>query len=337
MISKEKVVSTDLSLKNYSGNTKYTSWVNEHKQQLSIFLILFLISSYFSISTDSFLSFGNFFNLIQQLAPNLIVVVAMTFIITTGGIDLSVGSIIALASAITATVLSAGLNSPLALIVVLLAGLAVGTINGVITAYLNIPPFIVTLAAMIYVRGLALLITGGYSIAIAREHGLTNIGLGTLFGIPVSAILAILTVTIGAIALKSSRFGTYVTGIGANEESVRRSGVDTRKVKLLTYMLSGGAAGLAGLIISSRLGSGSSNIGMMFELDVIAAVVLGGTALIGGAGTMFGSLIGVVLIGVINNGLTLLQVSPYVIQIIEGLVLLLAVILNIRVFGLRRN
>ncbi|WP_273124177.1 ABC transporter permease [Bacillus weihaiensis] len=337
MISKEKVVSPNLPLKKYNNHMNISSWMNEHKQQVSIFLILFMISAYFGIATDTFFSFGNFFNLIQQLAPNLIVVVAMTFIITTGGIDLSVGSIIALASAITATVLSYGMNSFLALLVVLLAGIVVGTVNGLITAYLSIPPFIVTLAAMIYVRGIALLVTGGYSIAIAKEHGLTTIGLGTLFEIPVSALLAMVAVILGAIALKSSRFGTYVTGIGANEESVRRSGVDTKKVKLLTYMMSGGAAALAGLIISSRLGSGSSNIGMMFELDVIAAVVLGGTALIGGAGTMFGSLIGVVLIGVINNGLTLLQVSPYIIQIIEGLVLLLAVILNIRIFGMRRK
>jgi simple sugar transport system permease protein len=190
---------------------------------------------------------------------------------------------------------------------------------------------------MIFVRGFALLITGGYSIAISRDHGLTNIGIGTFLGIPVSALLAIIIAILGAISLKNNRYGIYVTGIGANEEAVRRSGVDTRIIKLFTYVMSGGAAALAGLIISSRLGSGSSNIGMMFELDVIAAVVLGGTSLFGGKGTIIGSLIGVVIIGVINNGLTLMQVSPYIIQIIEGFVLLLAVVLNIRVFGYRRT
>lgn len=337
MIGKEKIENNNINLESYNPSIKISAWINENKQVLSIFLIFLLISLYFSFATNAFITSANFYNLIQQLAPNLIVVVAMTFIITTGGIDLSVGSIVALSSAVTATVLQAGMNSPLAFLIVLATGLVVGLLNGYITAYHNIPPFIVTLSSMIYVRGLALLITGGYSIAISREHSLTNIGLGTLFDIPVSALLAIIIAVLGAIALKNTRFGTYVTGIGANEEAVRRSAVNTRKVKLIAYTMSGGAAALAGLIISSRLGSGSSNIGMMFELDVIAAVVLGGTALIGGRGTMIGSLIGVAIIGVINNGLTLMQVSPYIIQIIEGLVLLLAVILNIRVFGYKKN
>ncbi|WP_339211668.1 ABC transporter permease [Aeribacillus sp. FSL K6-8210] len=336
-MSKEEMKRNGLNLEQYTFHTKLFSWISEHKQILSIFFILLILSTYFGMTTSSFFSSSNFMNLIQQLAPNLIVVVAMTFIITTGGIDLSVGSVIALSSAITATLLDSGMNSSITFIIVLLAGVGVGLLNGYISAYHNIPPFIVTLSSMIYVRGISLLITGGYSIAISREHGLTNIGIGTLFEIPVSALIAIIIAILGAIALKSSRFGIYVTGIGANEESVRRSGVDTRRVKLLTFVLSGGAAALAGLIISSRLGSGSSNLGTMFELDVIAAVVLGGTSLMGGKGTMIGSLIGVAIIGVINNGLTLMQVSPDIIQIIQGLVLLLAVILNIRVFGYRRK
>ncbi|WP_198153560.1 ABC transporter permease [Thalassobacillus sp. C254] len=180
------------------------------------------------------------------------------------------------------------------------------------------------------------MITGGYSISIASDAALTSIGVGSFFGVPVPAILAIVIMVIGVIALRNSRYGTYVTGIGANEEAVRRSGVNTRFVKLITYTFSGGAAALAGLILASRLGSGSSNIGLMFELDIIAAVVLGGTALFGGAGTILGSLIGVTMIGVINNGLTLMQVSPYIIQIIEGLVLLMAVIINVRIFGRKR-
>ncbi|MCM3568971.1 ABC transporter permease [Neobacillus mesonae] len=337
MISKEKVENNNINMGQYQFNTKLFSWFGEHKQVLSIFLIFLIISAYFGMSTNSFFTSSNFMNLIQQLAPNLIVVVAMTFVITTAGIDLSVGSVIALASAITAILLEAGFNSPITLVIVLLAGVMVGIVNGYISAYHDIPPFIVTLSSMIFIRGFALLLTGGYSIAIAKEHGLVNIGIGTLFGVPVAALIAIIIVILGAIALRSSRFGIYVIGIGANEESVRRSGVDTRKIKLLTYMMSGGAAALAGLIISSRLGSGSSNIGLMFEMDVIAAVVLGGTSLFGGKGTMMGSLIGVSIIGVIKNGLILMQVSPDIIQIIQGMVLLLAVILNIRIFGNRRK
>lgn len=337
MMMKEKLEENNMNLKSYKHSFKESVWFAENKQVLSIFLIFILICIYFGIMTNAFFSYGNFYNLIQQLAPNLIVVVAMTFIITTGGIDLSVGSIVALSSAITATALQAGVSSPLTFLLVISCGLIAGLVNGYITAYHKIPPFIVTLSSMLYIRGFALLVTGGYSIAISREHGLVSIGLGTLFGIPISTILAIIIAVIGAIILINSRFGIYVTGIGANEEAVRRSGVDTRKIKLITYMMSGAAAALAGLIISSRLGSGSSNIGLMFEMDIIAAVVLGGTALMGGKGSMMGSLVGVLIIGVINNGLTLMQVSPYIIQIIEGAVLLLAVILNIRVFGFKKN
>ncbi|WP_147803883.1 ABC transporter permease [Alkalicoccus halolimnae] len=314
----------------------WKEWAVEHKQILSIFGILIAITFSFAVLTDSFLTSNNALNLIMQLAPNLIVAVAMTFVITTGGIDLSVGSILALASALTAVLLSAGFATPVVLLLVIMAGILMGSINGYIVAYHAIPPLIVTLAAMLYVRGLALLITGGYSVAIASDSGLLTVGIGTFLGIPVPAILAILIMVIGIIALRHTRYGTYVTGIGANEEAVRRSGVNTKTVKLFTYMFSGGAAALAGLIIASRLGSGSSNIGLMFELDIIAAVVLGGTALFGGAGTIIGSLIGVTIIGVINNGLTLMQVSPYVIQIVEGIVLLIAVIVNIRVFGRKR-
>ncbi|SDH65538.1 ABC transporter permease [Alteribacillus bidgolensis] len=327
-------ITTDV--RNLELSHSWKQWMIDHKQVLSIFGILFLICAFFSIVTGSFLSYSNMMNLVMQLAPNLIVAVAMTFVITTGGIDLSVGSILALASALTAVLLSAGTASPLVLLIVIIAGIAMGCINGYVVAYHNIPPLIVTLAAMLYVRGLALLITGGYSIAISSDAGLTKIGIGSFLGVPVPAILAVIIMVFGVIALRNSRYGTYVTGIGANEEAVRRAGVNTKYVKLITYMFSGGAAALAGLILASRLGSGSSNIGMMFELDIIAAVVLGGTALFGGAGTILGSLIGVTMIGVINNGLTLMQVSPYIIQIMEGLVLLMAVIINVRVFGKKR-
>ncbi|MGY4690892.1 ABC transporter permease [Salibacterium sp. K-3] len=336
-MSQEKVETTGPAPAGNSENTqKIKDFILNHKQILSIFSILILICLFFSVATASFFSFSNMMNLVMQLAPNLIVAVAMTFVITTGGIDLSVGSQLALASALTAVLLSAGLASPLVLLIVVAAGVLMGLVNGYVIAYHYIPPLIVTLAAMLYVRGLALLVTGGYSIAISSDAGLTNVGIGAFLGIPVPAIIAAVITVFGVIALQNTRYGTYVTGIGANEEAVRRSGVNTRFVKLITYMFSGGAAALAGLILASRLGSGSSNIGLMFELDIIAAVVLGGTALFGGAGTILGSLIGVSIIGIINNGLTLMQVSPYIIQIMEGLVLLIAVIINVRVFGKRR-
>lgn len=300
---------------------------------LSILGVTLLLMVIFSLTTKAFLTPGNMFNLAQQLAPNLIVAAVMTLVITTGGIDLSVGSVVALASAMTALLLDAGMGSLPALLLVLAAGAVFGAINGYVIAYQGIPPFIVTLASMTFIRGFALFLTGGYSIAIASHHWIVGLGRGTFAGVPISAIVAVAVVILGAIIFTQTRYGTYVTGIGANEEAVRRMGIDTKKVKLITYLASGISAALAGMIIAARLGSGSSNIGVAFELDIIAAVVLGGTSLFGGAGTIFGSLIGVVLIGVINNGLTLMHVSPFIIQIIEGLVLLLAIIMNTRVLG----
>lgn len=316
--------------------TAFKRFLRENLQSISIFGVLLGVCLFFTLMTTSFLTPSNTINILVQIAPNIIVGVVMTYVITTGGIDLSVGSILALASALTATLLASGTGSLATLIIVLAVGLLAGLLNGYVVAYHNIPPLIVTLAGMMYIRGFALLITGGYSVAIMSDHWLVNIGQGSFIGIPVPVIISIIIVIIGAIALRRTRYGTYVTGIGANEESVRRSGVNTKRVKIITYMLSGSSASLAGLIIASRLGTGSSNIGNMFELDVIAAVVLGGTALFGGAGTIFGTIIGVALIGIIQNGLTLMHVSPYIIQIVEGLVLLLAVIINVRVFSNRK-
>ncbi|GEN88483.1 ABC transporter permease [Oceanobacillus sojae] len=316
--------------------SKLRAFIRQNMSTVSIFGILLAISIFFSIMTNSFLTVNNSLNIIVQVAPNIIVAVVMTFVITTGGIDLSVGSVLALASALTAVLLSNGFGSLATLIVVLIAGIAVGFINGFAIAQFKIPPLIVTLASMIYIRGLALLITGGYSIAILSEHSISQLGQGRVLGVPIAVVFAAIFVALGILLLRSTKYGNYVTGIGINEEAIRRTGVNTVKVKIMTYMLSGGAAALAGMIIATRLGSGSSNIGNMFELDIIAAVVLGGTALFGGAGTVVGSVIGVALIGVIKNGLTLMHVSPYIIQITEGLVLLIAVILNVRVFGKKK-
>lgn len=304
-----------------------------NKHLLSIFGVLVILTVFFSLFSDSFFSLTNFSNLFEQLAPNLIVAVIMTFIITTAGIDLSVGSILALASALTAIFFDNGFNSFTVLLLVLLVGAIIGSINGYVISYQKIPPFIVTLASMIYIQGIALFVTGGYSIAIDTDHSLMALGRGDIRGVPISALVALVITVVGAIIFKQTKYGNYLTGIGANEEAVRRSGINVKRVKLVTYLLSGLFASLAGLIVALRLGSGSSNIGTAFELDVIAAVILGGTSLFGGYGTMVGTLLGVTLIGIINNGLTLMHVSPFAIQIVEGVVLLIAVILNIRVFG----
>lgn len=333
---KELTTSIDKTSTKNPNTISFKQKVTSNIQTMSIFGVLIFLCIIFSVTTDSFLTTNNFLNLLQQLAPNLVVAVLMTLVITTSGIDLSVGSILALASALTATFLNVGMGSFFTIILVLLAGAIIGGLNGYLTAYQKIPAFIVTLAGLIYIRGIALFITKGYSLPIDSSHWLIWLGRGKVAGFPVPALLAIIIAILGYVSLNHTKYGTYVTGIGANEEAVRRSGINIKLIKLVTFTLTGVAASIAGLILAARLGSGSSNIGEAFELDIIAAVVLGGTSLIGGVGTIIGSLIGVALIGIINNGLTLLHVSPYIIQIVQGLVLLVAVIINLRILGKRK-
>ncbi|MDP9363597.1 MAG: ABC transporter permease [Chloroflexota bacterium] len=298
----------------------------------SIALFFLLVCAYFSLTTDTFLTGGNLLNLIRQSAPTLIVAVAMTFVITTAGIDLSVGSILALVSALLAIALRNGWPWPLAVLAVLALGAVVGALNGWFTAYEGIPAFIVTLASLSVVRGLALLLTEGYSIPMAPQSPAVQIGRGRLLGLPTPALLAAAVAVVGYVTLTRTRFGQYVTGIGTNAEAVRRSGVNVRRATLGVYLLSGTAAALAGVITAARLGSGSSNAGVGFELEVIAAVVLGGTNLFGGQGTIVGTILGALTIGVIGNGLILSHLSPFLTQIVTGLIILSAIWLNSRLF-----
>jgi simple sugar transport system permease protein len=302
-------------------------------QTLSMIGVAFVVALFFAVVTDTFLTGANLLNLARQMAPTLVVAVAMTFVITTGQIDLSVGSTVALVSASSATLLDLGLDSSIVIVAALAIGAAIGAINGWFSAYQGVPSFIVTLAALSFVRGFALLITEGFSIPIDADLFFVNIGRGQLLGISVPALLSLGAVVLGAIVLSRMRFGQYATGIGANEESVRRAGVDTRRVKLLVLVLSGVAAAVAGMMIAARLGSGSANSAQAFELTVIAAVVLGGTDLFGGRGTIVGTMVGTFITATVANGLVLMGVSPFLVPIITGLILLLAVWVNIRGFS----
>jgi simple sugar transport system permease protein len=263
----------------------------------------------------------------------------MTFVITTAGIDLSVGSVLALVNALAAICLQAGVPWPLVVVLMLLVGVAVGLFQGFFIAREGIPAFIVTLAGLSSLRGLALLLTKGYSIPIDPQSPFNEIGRGWVFGLPMPAIIAVVVLIAGYLVFNETKFGRYVTGVGANTEAVRRAGVNTVRVTLAVYALSGLAAALAGLIVAARLGSGSSNAGGGFELDVIAAVVLGGTSLFGGRGTMVGTVLGALTVAVIGNGLILCHLSPFLTPIVEGLIILVAIWLNFRIFqsGRRRG
>ena len=204
---------------------------------LSIALFFLLVCLFFALTADAFVSERNLLNLLRQSAPILIAAVAMTFVITTGGIDLSVGSTLALVNALAALALAEGLPWPLVVVLMLLVGALLGLINGYFIAYEGIPAFIVTLATLSAVRGLALLLTQGYSIPIAADSGFVELGRGWVLGIPLPALVAIILALVGFIALRATRFGRYVTGIGANKEAVRRSGVNVRRYEMSVYVL----------------------------------------------------------------------------------------------------
>ncbi len=305
----------------------------EHAQVLSIAAFFLLCCLAFAFASPVFLTPGNLLNILRQLAPMLIAAVAMTFVITTGGIDLSIGSTVALANALAAMALGAGVPWPLAATGLLLGGAAVGAAQGWFAAYQKVPSFIVTLAGLSILRGVALLLTQGYSIPITGAPGFIALGRGWVLGVPIPAVIAALVAVAGFVTLEQTRYGRQVVAVGANMEAARRVGMPAQRVAASVFALTGAASACAGLIIAARLGSGSSNAAVGFELEAIAAVVLGGTSLMGGSGTVVGTVLGALTIAAIGNGLILVHTSPFLVQIVTGAIILLAIWLNTRVFA----
>lgn len=281
----------------------------------------------FTILSPRFFNYYNLTNILRQTSLNAIIAVGMTYVILTGGIDLSVGSILALSSAITCGLLKS--NVPL--IISIIFGLSVGTVlglfNGFVTIRWNIPPFIATFAMMTIARGLTLVYTNGQPITGLNE-AFSFIGNGYIGPIPVPIIITILIFIIAYYFLKNNRIGRYVYATGGNMQAAKLAGIDTDKIILFVYSLSGLLASISGLILTSRLNSASPTAGDGYELDAIAAVVLGGTSLAGGEGSLIGTLIGAIIIGVLNNGLDLLNVSPFYQSIAKGVVILLAIAID---------
>jgi simple sugar transport system permease protein len=320
-----------------SARPSRADFVLEHAQVLSITAFFVLCCLVFALASPYFLLAGNLLNVLRQFAPTLIVAVGMTFVITTGAIDLSVGSTVALTNALAAIAIAAGLPWPLVALAMLLLGAVVGGIQGWFTSYQQIPSFIVSLAGLSMLRGLALLLTQGYSIPIERVPGFLALGRGWVLGVPVPAVIAVAVVVVGYLVLGQTRYGRQVVAVGANPEAARRVGMPARRVAASVFVLTGVAAAAAGLVIAARLGSGSSNAAVGFELDVIAAVVLGGTSLLGGSGTIIGTVLGALTIAVIGNGLILVHTSPFLVQIVTGAIILAAIWLNTRVFARLTN
>ncbi|MCU1537955.1 MAG: transporter permease [Humibacillus sp.] len=308
-----------------------TEFIGRHFGVLSISVVFVVLFIFFSARADAFLTAENLVNIARQIAPTIVVAMGMTYVITTGAIDLSVGSIVGLSAASLALFAKSG-NPVLALILTLAIGGVIGWINGALTAYGRLQSFIVTLAALTAVRGIALLVTQGYSTPIDSTV-LLPIGGGKLLGLYTPTWIAIITVAVAWYVFTRTRFGRYVTAVGSNAESLRRSGVDIRRIQMAVLVITGVLAAGAGIITATRLGSGSSNSGTAFELEVITAVVLGGTSLMGGRGSVLGSAIGALTLGIISNGLVLLKVDVYWVPIVQGIILIVAIFLNSKLFA----
>ncbi|MGN9845959.1 ABC transporter permease [Nonomuraea sp. H19] len=309
------------------------AFLGMHVQTVAIAVMLLVVLVVFAFAADTFLSAGNVLSVLRQNSPALIVAVAMTFVITAAGIDLSVGSVLALSGALLGILLSAGVSPTAAFFIVIAMGAAIGGFNGWFSCYQGIPAFIVTLATLGIIRGVALRSTNGYSISIPKDNWVGFLGQGRIAGIPLQALIAIAVAVAAWVVFTKTPFGQYVVGLGSNKESLRRAGVNVRLVGLVVFVLAGVAAALAGVLVAMRLGSGSSNQGIGFELTVITAVVLGGTDLFGGRGSVLGTVLGVLTLGFIENGLQLAHVSPFYVQIVQGAILLAAILANTKLFA----
>ena len=308
--------------------------VNNFKKVVSfltkygIYFAFLLLTGILSIISPPFLTPSNIINILRQISVNGIIAVGMTFIIITAGIDLSVGSIVALTAVIATSFAHPGeypLIVPIALGI--LAGLVCGAINGVLIAKKKLAPFIVTLGMMTAARGAALVYTNGRPV-INLSDSYNQIGGGYFLGIPLPVIIFLIVILSGVFILHYTRFGRYVYAVGGNELAAKVSGINPDRILIAVYAITGALAGLAGIVLSSRVMSASPAIGQGYELDAIAAVVIGGTSLSGGVGTIAGTIAGALIIGVMNNGLDMLNVSSYWQAIIKGLIIVLAVLLD---------
>lgn len=295
-----------------------------------IYIAFVVMCVFFSIFNPVFLTPGNIINMIRQVSFNAILAMGMTVVIITGGIDLSVGSVLCLAAVVTASFVQTSnpiLPVPVAILVGLLIGALCGAFNGLMITKGKLAPFIVTMVTMTMARGAAQLFTKGRPVS-GLLGGFTNVGAGFLFGIPVPIYILALVVLITHFMLSRTRNGRYLYAVGGNEQAAVASGIKVSRVKLTAYIFSGIMAALVGIIMTARLNSASTVLGNGYELDAIAAAVIGGTSMTGGKGKVVAVLVGALIIGTISNGLDILNVSAYWQQIIKGIIILVAVLLD---------
>jgi ribose transport system permease protein len=298
-------------------------------RRLSVLGILLLICVVFAFGSSEFLTVSNLLNVALQTSIIAIVAIGMTFVILTAGIDLSVGSLMAICGALAAGIaVRQGMDTYLSISIALGAGLFLGAINGLMIVKGSIPPFVATLSMLAIARGLTLVYTEGRPIAGLDERFIYW-GTGQVLGIPLPVIIMIIIAVVAHIITRYTPFGLHVYSTGGNEETTRLAGISPDRIKLAVYMISGFLAALGGILLTARLWSAQPNAAVGWELDAIAAPVLGGTSLFGGVGSIGGTIIGAFIIGVLSNGLNLMGVPSYYQQVIKGLVLILAVAVDL--------
>lgn len=300
----------------------------DHIGQYGIALAFVLICVLLSVLHPAFLTLSNLRVILTQVSINALLAFGVTFVIITGGIDLSLGSVLAVAG-IAAAIFAHPDSYPLIVPVAagLGAGIIFGAFNGLIITRSKVPPFIVTLGTMTIARGLALIFSNGRPVSNLSD-AFNFIGGGTIRGVPFPIVILVLAFIVCALLLGRTTWGRYMYAVGGNELAARASGINVNKVKMMVYTLCGGLAGIAGVLLTSRITTGQPNAGMGFELDAIAAAIIGGTSTSGGTGNMVGTLLGALLIGVISNGLDLMNVSSYYQLVIKGLIIVGAVVLD---------
>ena len=329
--------------------TKRSSMTSTDIQQLLLkaraFIVLILVTIIFAVIAPNFLAVANMEIMAKHVAINAILGIGMTFVILTGGIDLSVGSIVGLTAMVAGMMINDGLKLPmfgvivypstwLIMVIALAVGTFMGAVNGFIITRFNVAPFIATLGTLYVARGLALLSNNGYTFAnlVGRPEynntGFTELGAGELFNVNWSIWIMLLFVVVAAFVSRRTPFGRRVFAIGGNERAAELSGVKVKRVKTIVYMISGFCSATVGLIIASQLIAAHPATGQFFELNAIAAVVLGGTSLAGGRGGIGGTIIGAFVIGILGDGLVMVGISSFWQQVIKGLVIILAVIID---------
>ncbi len=292
-----------------------------------LYIMLFVLILTLSMLSPKFLTIPNITSILREASFQGIIAVGMTMVIILAQIDLSIGSVVAFSAVVNALLIKMGVPIPFAILLTLILSGMWGLLNGWVTAFFNLHAFLVTLATMTLIRGITYTITGGYPIS-GLPMSFLKLGSGSLFGIPVSIIYMAVIYIVGIFVLTKTPFGRAIYAIGGNAESARLSGINVNKVKISVFVIIAVLSGFVGIILSSRLMSGSPELGIGWELDVIAAVIIGGTSMFGGSGLLQRTLIGVLFVGVLSNGMILLDVNPYMQQVAKGVLILGAVIMN---------